>query len=232
MTLRAGTTHERPLQASKWISSQVLIDGDEMKDLFQALGDPYLFICGVVNPSQGSRLPLEIFLNHYKEYVDKLKAGVLPDPRDYQKWFCPAMTSTLDALFAVPVGEKEEIVKISSPIIQMRAHTMDYSPIDKKFHSMVFGSDNIPWGIQFAYPQLALDAATGEVLQVRNAPEFSNSQLFKTLQSWVRSHTIPTPFLIDGVVKNEPVRIGKNCLSWINNHPQLLKKGVSVPALR
>jgi len=230
MNLRISTPQERALQASKWLSCQILIDPEEMQSLFESLSPLHLYLCGLVLPKSETEVPVETFLNVYKNYIQELKEGKLPEPKSYQKWFCCAMTKEREALYSVPINENDEIVKISSPIIQMRAHTLDYSPIDKRFHSMVFGKDSIPWGIQFAYPQLTLDPTTQEVLQIRQH-DFSNNQLFKTLQQWVRANTIPTPFIIENEMINESVRLGKNCLNWINKHPTLIKKSISVKSI-
>jgi hypothetical protein len=48
------------------------------------------------------------------------------------------------------------------------------------------------------------------------------------MQQWVRSHTIATPFEVEGKKVNVPIRLGKECLSRINSHPQLQAKGLRV----
>jgi hypothetical protein len=71
-------------------------------------------------------------------------------------------------------------------------------------------------------------------LTVRETPQFPNTTLFKRLQQWVRSHTIATPFEVEGKKINVPIRIGKRCLNWIHVHPQLRAKGIRVnhPSLK
>src|SRR5262249_6774145 len=96
-----------------------------------------------------------------------------------------------------------------------------------KFHSKVFGESCINWGIQFSYPQLFSDPNTKEVLRVTEGTLFPNTALFKTLQRWIRSHTIPTPMQTPTGPLNLSVRIGKECLAWINAHPQLRSKNLA-----
>jgi len=226
--LRQSTPGEPPLQASKWLQSQALIDGDEMSSLFDALGDFSLYSCGTVCDRDQGEIAKEKFLIDYRAYIDTLRQGISPDPTFTRSLFSPAMTTTTDVLFAIPVGENKQIIRVSKPVVQLQAHNMDYSTVDKKFHSMVFGVDSISWGIQYSYPQLYQDNKTKKVETIKDTPMFPNTHLFHVLQKWMRQHTIPTPFLAEGVSINVPMRLGKKCLSWINVHPHLIKKGITV----
>ncbi len=40
-------------------------------------------------------------------------------------------------------------------------------------------------------------------------------------KQWVRDNTRATPFSVEGKKINATMRLGKNCFSWINHHPQL-----------
>ena len=173
-------------------------------------------------------MPKNAFLAHYKSYIEELKSGRSPDPMNYRPLFSPAMTTTTEALFTIPIGVNQQIVRICKPIIQLQAHQINYSSVDGKFHPMVFGPDSISWGVQFSYPQLYQDPVTKEVTSVKDGDAFPNTPLFHTLQKWMRQHTVPTPFLVDGKAINVPMRLGKECFSWIDSHPQLIKKGISV----
>ena len=233
MMLRQGTTKESPLQASKWLESQLLIDGDEMAALLDHLGPFFLFACGSVCRAGKGEISKDEFLRHYRAYIELLKNGVEPEASFYRSLFSPALTVTTDSLFSLPLSDEREIIRVSKPVIQLQAHYMSYSTVDKKFHSMVFGSDSISWGIQFSYPQLYRDDQTKIVEAVKESPAFPNTHVFHALQKWVRQNTIPTPFHVktavgDESVVNVPMRLGKKCLSWINRHPHLIKKGISV----
>lgn len=228
MSLRLSTTAEMPLQASKWLTIPVLIDSSEMANLFSHLSDFFLYFCGGVTPLNQGAFSKEDFLSHYSSYIDTLKAGQLPDPATYLRWFSPAMTATPDSLYVVPLPNDKQLIRIAKPVVQLQANAIDYSPFDKKFRPMVFGKDNIPWGIQFSYPQQYLDSHTKQVIELKNDPKNLNTLLFRKLQQWIRQETVPTPFIVANELQNVPIRLGKQCLSWINHHPQLIIKGISV----
>jgi len=228
MTLRMSTTDEQPLQASKWLKAAALLDIGEMQNLFENLGSFTLFHCGSITPLNEGQLSNDEFLQHYQFYIETLKSGILPEPGSYQKWFSPVMTAATEALFAIPVSGDKQLIRIAKPVIQLQAHNLDFSPLDKKFRSMVFGADNIPWGIQFSFPQIYQDHTTKNIEQVRHSPDASNAALFQNLQKWMRQQTIPTPFIVEDTLYNVPMRLGKQCLAWINRHPQLVKKGITV----
>lgn len=230
--LRESSANEKPLQASKWLQLQALLSKNEMGGLFefleQSLGNFWLFPCGIVCSKEQGEVAKNTFLNKYGNYVESLSQGVVPDATYYRSFFSPSMTLTPEALFTIPVGEDRQIIRIAKPVVQLQAHNIDYSVVDKKFHSMVFGIDSIPWGIQFSYPQLFQDNETRQVEMVKKTKAFPNTALFQHLQKWMRSHTIPTPFVAEGKDVNVPMRLGKECLSWINRHPSLVQKNIRV----
>lgn len=229
--LRISSSTEPPFQASKWLSSQALIDGAEMEDLLKSLGNITLYLTGGVEQTGQGILPISDFLQIYRNYVESLAQGRMPEESTYRKIFSPAMSATPEALYTIPAGEGKELIRICKPVVQMQAHTLDYSPLDKKFRSMVFGSHSIPWGIQFSYPQMYFDNAAKKVVQTKALTDYPNTILFNTIVKWMRSHTIPTPFIADETLQNVPMRLGKNCLRWINNHPQLNAKAIKVKTL-
>lgn len=224
--LRISTTNEPPMQASKWLTAQVLIDEEEMRSLLDFIGTFALYTCGAVCLPGEERISTKNFLQAYSHYVQLLKEGQLPQTQDYRLPFSAAMTATLEALYVIPLNDGQQLVRVGKPVIQLQAHHIDYSSLDKKFRSMVFGENNIPWGIQFSFPQLYQDRTTGRVEKVLQTSP--NASLFQNLQKWVRQHTIPTPFYVEEKQYNVPMRLGKQCLSWINRHPQLVAKGIKV----
>jgi hypothetical protein len=221
-------TKKPAMQASKWLECQILVDSDEMAALFEALGHFEIYVTGCVVREGEGWIEKSLFLNAYKAYVDCLKQGVLPAQESYFKLFSSVFTSSSEMLCAVAVGEGRQIIRVQRPVIQLQVHQMGYSPLDGKFRPMVFGNDCIAWGIQFAYPQLFQEPETHLVETITNTDRFPNTALFKTLQRWVRHHTVPTPFVIGDQKINIPIRLGKKCLPWINNHPQLIQKGLKV----
>lgn len=219
---------ERPqagqaLQASKWLQIPLLLDTAEMKDLLDTMGELWIVLTTGVTQKGAGFISKEEFLNCYQAYVEALKTGEMPSDSRIRPYFSAALTCTLDPLYTVPVGESQQLIKVDRPVIQLQQHRFDYSNADGKFRSMVFGMNSILWGIQFSYPQLFQDEHL-QVKQVREIAEFPNTAVFKRLQKWVRVNTVATPFIVEGRLINVPIRLGKQCFSWINNHPQLKPK--------
>jgi len=224
--IRISTPDEKPMQASKWLSVQTLLEEHEMSRLLDDMGDFYIFSCGSVYNRHQGQLTKQDFLNYYGRYVQQLKEGLVPETKDYRIPFSSAMTSSLDAVYAILVGNDQQIIRIAKPVVQLQAHHLDYSPVDKKFRPMILGTQSISWGIQFSFPQLFQNGVTNQIEKVLTTS--SNASLFQILQKWVRQNTVPTPFLVEGKLHNVPMRLGKECLSWINRHPQLIAKGIEV----
>lgn len=215
------------LQASKWQKCPLLIDVSEMKDLLVSLGDfKIVQISGLINIGE-EIVDQDLFLEVYSLYIEALKRGESPTDTRLRPYFSSVLTTVLEDLYSVLINQKQCLIKIQRPVIQLQAHRFDYSFADGKFRSMVLGYDSIQWGIQFSYPHLYQDEQL-QVFTVRDEPSFPNTALFKRLQQWVRSQTIATPFEIEGKRVNVPIRLGKKCLSWINTHPQLQTKGLRV----
>lgn len=216
-----------PYNVSKWLSVCLLIDAEEMRSLYDAFGVFLQYLVGNIVKKGWGDIPHETFLSAYSHYVDCLKNGKIPEDGTFRSLFASVLTVSEDHVYALNVGHDKQIIRVSKPVIQMQSHHLDYSAADGKFRSMVMGKDSILWGVQFSYPQLYEDA-THHVYKVDTSDLFPNTRLFRTLQNWIRQHTVPTPFIVDGIVHNVPIRLGKNCFSWINQHPQLVKKGLKV----
>ncbi len=216
------------MQASKWLSLPLLIDYSEMLQLFAVLEPFVIFQVGkVVLQAQAEIIP-EKFLSIYKYYIDSLKHGQIPEEHIYSSYFNAVFTRTQEALYAIEVPNGQHLVRICKPVIQLQPHSMDYSPYDDKFRSNVHGPESIAWGILFTYPQLYLDPVTKEPLKVVDNDNFPNTYLYRLLQKWTRTHTLPTPFRWENKTIHAPMRIGKECIPWINNHPQLKIKNLKV----
>lgn len=217
-----------PYHASKWLSVALLIDFTEMQSLFNALGNFQMFKVGSV-VKKDSELDLrQNFLTHYKQYIDSLKKGNLPEEHIYKSLFAAVLTVDADHVYAMHVGEDGQLIRPLKPVVQMQSHSLDYSYADGKFRAMVFGQDSILWGVQFSYPQLFEDPQTHAVHKVDSSDLFPNTVLFRNLQKWVRQGTVPTPFIVEEKIINVPMRLGKQCFDWINYHPQFSKKKIKV----
>lgn len=216
------------LQASKWLQMQMLVDAKELEDLFLHLGEFNLFRIGSLMTLEELTVSKEEFLDLYEKYISSLKQGLLPDIPKFRRAFSIVLTSTSDALFSCQVGENQYLLKVAKPIIQLQAHAMHFSKDDHKFRPMIFGPDTITWGLQFSYPQLYQDPQTLTIEKANSKEECPNASLFQNIRKWQRDSTIPTAFLVEGEKVNIPIRIGKECLSWINRHPSLVDQQLSV----
>jgi hypothetical protein len=201
-----------------------------MRELISTLG-PVSFVC-VSQPiaAEEAVLTAERFCEIYADYVHRLKEGEKVDLPEFRKWFSSAMTVDLDAFYALSVGGEKYLIKPTKPVIQLQAHHFFYSDLDKKFHPMILGPESISWGLQFSYPRLFQDPKTHQIGKVSESQEFPNSAIFSKLLKWMRSESTPTPFVVDGVRTNSPIRAGKRALSWVKEHPQLKNRGITVHA--
>lgn len=211
-----------PLQASKWLSIQALLSGDEMESLISSLGE---FTVLMTTPSERPEVKHHDFLDGYHRYCRTIKNGEVPNPSDFRTLFSTFWTADEEAYVKVPVGD-QFLCRAVQPVIQLQYHLMGYSKIEKKFRPMVMGKGSIPWGIQFSYPTLFQDQKTQQVLKV--GQNFSNTALFQAFRRWIRNETVPTPFVVDGDQVNIPIRIGNQAREWVNHHPQLIELGLKV----
>jgi hypothetical protein len=216
------------LQVSKWLKTQVLLDSKEMGSLIEALFPFYIVSVSGPVSSEESVVSAASFLEAYTEYVELLKKGLVPPVERFRRLFSCALSRTLDSFYAMALGADRYLIKPVMPVIQLQAHHLFYSTLDQKFHPMVFSAESTSWGLQFSYPQLFQDPKTRGVVKVSDTERFVNSALFSTFLRWIRSHTVPTPFMVGGVRTNVPMRVGKLALSWVASHPQLKAQGISL----
>lgn len=208
------------LNVSKWIKLPILIDVQEMEALFDALPQFQLFDVQRVTSKGGGILSKEAFLSVYAAYIADLKNGNSP-----LRLPSPVLSVTPEALHPLSIEGDRQLYKPILPVVQMQGHALRYSREDRSFRSQLFGSDGIEWGVQLGYPQIYEEPKTHAILPTRDLP---NGSVFREIQSWVRHHTLPTPFIIEGERQNIPARLGKSCFSWINRHPDLIKKGITI----
>lgn len=173
-------------------------------------------------------VPIDFFLEEYQNYVRALAEGKFPDEQQIRRLFSSAISKTEEALYAMEVGEGRYLVKPILPVVQLQLHHFLPSQIDGKYHSMVFGSSSISWGLQFSYPQIYQDPQTKIFAKVVDSDKFPNTAVFSSLSRWLRQHTVPTTFIWKGKKTATSMRLGKECFSWIAHHPGLLKEGIEV----
>jgi hypothetical protein len=225
---RSSVAVEGSLQVAKWLHLQLLCDEQEMTSLLQELQGARLFRCGEVVTLSDAELSHRDFLARYAEYVGELRDGRVPELGRFRSVFSTFWTVSDELLYLMEVREERYLVKATRPGLQLQLHQLGYSPVDGKFRPMVLGSESICWGIQFSYPQIFQDPKSGEEAKVDESDRFPNTALFRKLQLWVRYNSIATPFEVEGQKINVPMRLGRNCFSWINRHPQLASKGIRV----
>lgn len=216
---------EGTFQASKWFSYRVLLDETEMQDLFATLPPFELYNVSEVVSSEQAIFPREEFLSEYAKSIQALKKGEIYTPP--KALFSSALSATSEAFYAMDV-KKGIILKILQPVIQLSLHHFTYAPENQSFHFMVHSQESIQWGLQFSYPQLYSNSIQGDVIEVMKDHAYPNTALFRTLMKWMRNHSRPVPFLIQGEKKNVEARMGLQCFDWIENHPQLKEKGLVI----
>lgn len=215
-----------PLQASKWLSIQLLIDEEEMASLLEAIGSLSIFSVGRVLPLGSGEIPLTAFLEAYARYIDALRLGSQPPATS--SYFSAALTNTIDHIVAVKISATEQIIRPIKPVVQLQPHNMSYIAQEKTFHPLVFGKNSISWGLQIAYPQLWQIPESKAIEKVLGRSDMPNTLLFRAIQQWCRKNTVATPFICGDTLINIPMRLGRLCFSWINGHPHLKEKGLSV----
>lgn len=225
-----GVPKRAPLQASKWLQLQALLGEEEMEALFQELGNVRIFLAGQLVQSDLGEITTQEFLSAYSDYIGHLKNGEVPDPSLYRPYFSSVLALSQDDLFAIPAGDGKRILRPEKPIVQLQLHTLGYSSLEEKFRPMIMGKESIHWGIQFSYPQLTMDPETKEVEKAMDPVRFPNTEIFRKLQKWIRGNTVPTPFQVGERTIRVPMRLGKHCFAWINQHPQLKALGIKVAA--
>lgn len=226
MTLRISTPQlEGVYQGSKYLKHQVLCDGDELKNLFELLTP--LIIYPLTGLGDGEPIALDHFLSEYNSWIEGLKEGRVPSDAELRRILACAFTVETDALWKQEVPGGRFIIKMAKPVVQVQAHFFTYSPIDGVFRPMTMGQGSLFWGLQFSYPQIYQEPRTMELMEVDESP---NSELFQKIKQWVRDFTRATPFIVDEKKTNVPIRLGKNCFSWIHKHPQLIQQKIGVYA--
>jgi hypothetical protein len=216
------------LQVSKWLKVQVLLDVDEMQELIKTLGTVFFVIVSEkVKPDEVVVAPMT-FLEKYADYVYLLKQGQVPTVEEFRRFFSCAISADLGVFYAMDVGGDQFLIRPKKPVLQLQAHHFFYSNLDQKFHPMALSPESISWGLQISYPQLYQDRITHQVVKVIDSPDFPNTAVFTKLLKWMRSFTLPTPFEVNRRQVNSPIRIGKQSLAWIKNHPQLKQRGIGI----
>jgi hypothetical protein len=221
MTLRISKpADEGVYQASKWLKYQILLDAEELGSLFRALGQFWIFpMTGIVNGKPTSH---DFFIAEYGRWIEGLKNGIIPSAEMFRRLLACVFVDDLEALWLQEVSPGQFLTKIQKPVVQVQAHYFSYSSVDEVFRPMSMGKESIFWGLQFSFPQIYQDPKTMELLDAKEG------FLFRKIQIWAREASRATPFLVGGKKTNVPIRLGRQCFSWINCHPQLREQQIQV----
>jgi hypothetical protein len=217
---------EGTFSVSKWLKHQVLLDSSEMEELCRHLATFHFFNVSEIKPLQDLELSLEQFLKSYQEYIDVLKDGRIPLDRQIQRHLSCALTTDANTLYAHVIGAEKYMAKPLKPLVQMQQHRFFPSKTAGTINPMVMSHESIHWGVQLAYPQIFFDGALYS--KVSDETLFPNTALFTKLVKWLRAQTVPTTFLWDDKKISTPIRLGKQCFSWIHHHKQLKEQGIAI----
>jgi hypothetical protein len=218
--------------ASKWLHIDLLVDADQMKDLFSCLlalgADLALFSSMGLQPRGKNALSIEQFLAAWQKYIETLQSGNAPQDADFRFFFTAILTGETKAVKAIDIQGDKEIITPCEPVVQIQLHRFIYSSLDQTFRSMIFGRSSVSWGVRFSYPQVFQYPHVRHIEDALDEKQFVNARVFSSIRQWVRKHTMPTPFVVDEKRVNVPIRIGKECLSWINGHAELIERNIKV----
>ena len=218
---------EGVLKVSKWLYLPLLLEIDEMEDLLNTISSCQIYCTANVCKHEEQVISQKEFMRVYKNYISQLKEGSVPSIEDVRRTFYSTISEDAKDLYVISIDEQQSLVRACRPVIQLQAHHFSYSEQKKKVQSMSLGLNTISWGILFSFPQIYQDNE-GNLYKTLQDPSFSNGVVFKNIQKWVRKSTIPTSFSFQGERINSSLRIGKNCLSWINQHKQMRDHDIQV----
>lgn len=215
--------------ASKWLHLDLLVETSEFEQFFSSIDRPlFLFSTLGVQPKGKNRVGVSDFLSAWQRYIALLKQGLPVNDADFRFFFTLSCTFDLEAVRVLDLPNDREVIAPYAPLMQMQLHRFSYSMADNKFHSQAFGVHSVSWGVRLSYPQLYQYPNTRKVEDALDETKFVNATLFSKARSWMREVSTPTPFLVEGQRVNVPIRLGKSCFSWIDAHPDLAGKKLSV----
>lgn len=216
----------KKFSVSKWLKTQVLLDSKEMRACLEALSPVEFYNVSSIAARDQLDISHATFLKAYEKYVTALKQGMIPEID--RPIFSSVATVEPDAIYAAEIQPGRWMAKLGKPVVQLQHHRFFASKIDHKVHPMVMSPESIYWGLQFAFPQIFFDGSGGNYTKTSDETLFPNSGLFNKLLKWLRTCSVPTTFIWDDHKVSTPLRLGKECFTWIENHPQLKEQGIKV----
>lgn len=209
------------LKASKYLRLQMLLEKEELKALFAEFSDFYLVYHSKISEKNTSKVDKDVYLALYGNYIDKLKKDPSLLTRNELMDLSLCFSKTLDAFFSIPIDGNKELIKLRSPAILVQPFSFFYEKGQGSIFTTVHSQNRVLWGIECSFPQFYQDPKTLDTIEILKDKTDPNTQMFKSLQRWVRRNTEPVCLLINGQEQIHPFRLGSSCFSWINEYPLL-----------
>lgn len=213
---------EGNFQAAKWMKLQMLIDANGLNSLLKALQPLQIVSLSSVGSMEQLFLSSEQYVASYAGWIERLKQGLLPEESELRPYQATAWVMDEESVWLQEIPKQRFMAKVCKPVLVVQIHFMGYSTVDGEFRPMVLSKESLFWGLQFSFPQVYQDPKTGQLLEVEE------KEIFSVLRRWSRDHTVPTPMLANGKKVNLPIRLGKECFSWIDRHPQLMQHKLQI----
>jgi len=208
------------MNAAQWMKIPVLLELEEMRQLLITLGSPHLFFMGVLVPPGGGSCSCEEFLRLYDLYLQEMKQGIEPKTRH----FAMIWTQDVHAVERQQMSDGREKIIPIAPVLQVQPHTLQFDREQQTCRSMLYGSGGMPWGLTFSYPHVI--EVDHEIVTVGH--QFPNTAIFHKLRQYVRDHTRPTPLIFDEKKVNVPMRLGKQCFTWVGTTKWMLQEKIGL----
>ena len=221
-------SQQPPLQVSRFLQQQVLLEPTELKTLLESLEGALHFYASSGLAVGKTEVSLEEVLMSYADYIQGVRSGNEIDPSILRKNLTLLMTVGNNDVYSQELSQGRVIARAISPVIMIQAHTLAFSAEDRCCRSMVLGPDALYWGLQFSYPQLYQDPSTQEVLSVDRSEKYPNTALYFSIQKWLRHNSQALNVKMQDTAFRSPIRLGLSCESWINQMEVLQEKGVEL----
>lgn len=211
-----------PLKESKafsfarFVKIPLLIEVEELEKLLNTIEPCYLFRIGRPLEPPELEWTKKQYIELYAGYLDALKKGLLLEKKLYRSILHFICANDPMQLAKSIVTDGKWIVYPRFPVIYWQYHEMYWDPHFLEMKSMTFNASSFSWGIQMMCPML-YESQRKEEKENR----FSHSSIypiFHQMRRWIRQHTSPAVFDVQGKKVNSSVRISQKCFSWINTY--------------
>lgn len=205
---------------SKWISIDFLIDPSEMKNLFESL-NPFVLISPFYEePNSPHVLTSKTFLEAYSQFIMHSQNGENPNYHELKEFLFVMMMPSIEGVFLKPITSQKNALIFQAPYLEIKPIALSLSQVDHSLRVVPMQKSLVWWGLRCSYPQIVQDSKTLQMTTISQS-EHPLGQLFKKFRIWIRENTRATPFVTDIKKVTHPIRLGKDCLSWIQKHPLL-----------